>query len=59
MVKYILESVDGINWLAIGPLLLFFVFFVVMSFLVIRSKKSFVDKMSNLPFDDSTIDTKN
>ena len=59
MYKHILESVDGINWLAIGPLVFFFIFFVGVSYLAITSKKSFVDKMSNMPFDDSTIHLKN
>ena len=55
MAKYILHSIEGINWLAIGPLVLFFVFFVVISIIAIKSKKSFIDKMSNMPFDDGLV----
>ncbi len=59
MYKYILESAENIDWMAIGPLVFFFLFFVGISYMTIRSKKEFIDKMENLPFDDSTIETNN
>jgi cbb3-type cytochrome oxidase subunit 3 len=49
MYKYILESVNNVNWLAIIPLIIFFIFFVSMFIYVVRTKKSHLDKMSNLP----------
>lgn len=59
MYKYILESAGNIDWMAIGPLVFFFVFFVAISYMAITSKKSFIDKMGNMPFDDSTVQTNN
>jgi hypothetical protein len=55
MYKHILERAGDIDWMALGPLLLFFVFFMVISIFAIRQKKEFVDKMSNLPLEDNTI----
>ncbi|MBX2814501.1 MAG: hypothetical protein KTR24_00820 [Saprospiraceae bacterium] len=49
MYKYLLQSIDDINWLAIIPLLIFFVFFSVTIVSTIRKKKSFVEKMEKLP----------
>jgi len=49
MYKYILESVNNINWMAIIPLVIFFVFFVLMFIHVIRTEKSHIEKMSKLP----------
>ena len=51
MYKYILESVDKINWLGIIPLLLFFTVFVLTFINVMRKDKQYIDKMSNLPLD--------
>ncbi len=50
MYKYILQSIEDINWLAIIPLLLFFIFFSVTVFNTLRAKKSHIEKMENLPF---------
>ena len=58
MYKYILESAGDIDWMAIVPLLLFFIFFIGVSYMAITSKKSFINKMENLPFEDSTINIK-
>lgn len=52
MYKYILQSVENIDWLAIVPLLIFFIFFVSVTILTLRKKKSFVDKMGNLPLEE-------
>ena len=51
MYKYILESVDQINWLGIIPLVLFFVFFAIMLVRVLRHDKKYIEKMEKLPFD--------
>lgn len=51
MYKYILESVDQINWLAIVPLLIFFTFFTITIIRVIRKDKEHIKKMENLPFE--------
>lgn len=52
MYKYILQSIENINWLAIGPLILFFLFFVLVSLSALRKKKSFIEKMGNLPLEE-------
>lgn len=52
MYKYLLESVDQINWLAIGPLLLFFVFFCVIVYRAIKLKKEHSEHMAQLPLED-------
>ena len=52
MYKYILDSVEQIDWLAIIPLLVFFTFFVGMLIQVIREKKSFIEKMEKLPLEE-------
>lgn len=51
MYKKILESTD-IEWMAILPLVLFVTFFVGIIIMVIRRKKTFIDKMANLPLED-------
>ena len=53
MYKYILESAGDINWMAIFALLTFFSMFVITAFVVFRSKPAFIDKMANLPLEDS------
>ena len=51
--KYLLESIEGLNWLAIVPLVFFFIFFIAIVYVTLIRKKSFNDYMSNLPLDDS------
>lgn len=51
MYKYILESVNQINWLAIIPLLIFFIFFSVTIIRVMRKDKKYIDEMADLPLD--------
>lgn len=52
MYKYILQSVDNINWLAVASLLIFFVIFLVSALWAFISKKDYVDKMAQLPLDE-------
>ncbi len=52
MYKYILEPIENIDWLAVGPLVLFFVFFTVITISALRKKRSYIDKMGNLPLED-------
>lgn len=49
MYKYILDSVEHIDWLALIPLLIFFIFFISMTIYVMGTKKSHHDRMSQLP----------
>lgn len=52
MYKYLLQSVENINWLAIGPLLMFFIFFVTVTIITLRKKKTYIERMSNLPLEE-------
>ena len=51
MYKYILESVEQMNWLGVIPLLIFFTFFVILLIRVMRQDKGHIEKMEQLPFD--------
>lgn len=51
MYKYILESAGNINWMAIFALVTFFMMFSISAVAVFRKKKSFIDKMANMPLD--------
>lgn len=59
MFKHILASAGDINWMAIFALLTFFLLFVISGVIVFFKKKGFIDKMSNMPLDDATIEHKN
>ncbi|MFT5167753.1 MAG: hypothetical protein ACI8P3_002991 [Saprospiraceae bacterium] len=52
MYKYILDSIDQIDWLAIIPLIIFFTFFVGTIIQVVREKKSFIEKMEKMPLEE-------
>ncbi len=52
MSKYILESADNIDWMAIGPLILFFIFFLLITYRAIRTKKAHIHKMERLPLEE-------
>lgn len=52
MYKYILQSVEGINWFDVVPTVLFFTAFVVACGLAFSQKKSALDRLARLPLDD-------
>ena len=52
MYKYILESIEQVNLLALVPLIIFFCFFTITTIVVLKKKKSFISKMKNLPLED-------
>jgi len=49
-----LEKIDGIEIYPIISLLIFFTFFVLVGYMVIKTDKKQIDEMSKLPLDDST-----
>jgi len=49
-----LEKIDGIEIYPIISLLIFFTFFVLVTYLVIKIDKKQIDEMSQLPLDDNT-----
>lgn len=54
MFKYILEGAGSINWMAIASLLTFMAVFIISAVMAFRSQPAFIEKMANLPLDDST-----
>jgi hypothetical protein len=57
MYKYILENAGDINWMAIFALVTFFLMFVISSIAILGTKKSFIDKMANLPLENENSTT--
>ena len=53
MFKHILSNAGNINWMAIFALLTFFFMFVISAVTIMRRNPGFIDKMSNMPLDDS------
>lgn len=51
MYKYILESANDINWMAILPLIIFFCFFTITLIVTWKKNKGFIDRMKHLPLD--------
>jgi len=56
MFKQFTENIDGNQAYLLFSLGIFFVFFVVVTVLLIRLRKNYVTYMSDLPLDDSTLD---
>ncbi|MBK8424711.1 MAG: hypothetical protein IPL27_01465 [Lewinellaceae bacterium] len=52
MYKYLLQSVDGIQWFGIITLLIFFGTFCVVSIRAFISQKEEMQRMANLPLED-------
>jgi hypothetical protein len=53
MCNSIREGAGNINWMAIASLLTFMAVFLVSAMMAFRSKPAFIDKMANMPLDDS------
>ena len=53
MYKYILERAGDIDWMAIIPLLIFTIVFVIITIRAITAKKDYINKMANLPLDEN------
>ena len=48
---------EGIEYIEVGPIIglaIFFVFFVVLVYLVVKTDSGFISKMANMPLDDET-----
>lgn len=54
MYKYLLESVDGVQWFGVTALLIFFSTFCVTLFRVFFAKKEDMDAVARLPLDETT-----
>lgn len=53
MYKHILESAGDINWMAIFALVTFVTIFIIGSITVLRRDSDFINKMANMPLDNS------
>jgi hypothetical protein len=52
---------EGIEYIEVGPIIglaIFFVFFVVLVYLVIKADSGFISKMANMPLDDDSSEAK-
>lgn len=59
-IKYHMTEIDGIEIYPIISLLIFFLFFAVLAWWVMSSKKEYIDKVSQIPLQDDLIEnTKN
>jgi cytochrome c oxidase cbb3-type subunit 4 len=55
MLKFIkghMDSIDGISIYPVISFIIFFLFFIAVTFYVITVKKSYIDEVSNLPLED-------
>ena len=48
-----MEKIDGVEIYPIVSLLLFFTFFILVGYLVLKTDKDYIEEMSNLPLDDN------
>jgi len=53
MFKYILEQAGDINWMAIFALVTFVSLFLITLFTVFKRSPAYINKMSNLPLDET------
>lgn len=55
MLKFIkgyVSSIDGIEIYPIISFIIFFVFFLAVTYFVISAKKSYIEELSNIPLED-------
>lgn len=55
MFKYYFEQVENVEIYPIISLTIFFAFFLGLIWWVIRADKNYIDKMKNLPMDESDV----
>ena len=59
MLKFIKHHMEGIDGVAIYPmisLLIFFIFFAVLFWWVLKAKKEYIQRVSRLPLDNDNTD---
>jgi cytochrome c oxidase cbb3-type subunit 4 len=50
---------EGIEYIEVGPIIgltIFFVFFIVLVYLVVKADSGFISKMENMPLEDGIIE---
>ncbi|MBX2963862.1 MAG: cbb3-type cytochrome c oxidase subunit 3 [Cyclobacteriaceae bacterium] len=53
MYKNVLQSIDNVAIWPVISLSIFFIFFIVMLWWVFKTDKNFINKMKNMPLNDS------
>lgn len=53
MYKYLIEKAGDFDWIATSLLLLFFAIFLFGNFWILLKNKGYLDKMSNLPLEET------
>ena len=54
-----LNSIDGVEIYPIISLIIFFTFFILVGYMVIRTPKKVADEMSKMPLDDDVVSDEN
>lgn len=54
-IKHHMESIIGIELYPVISLLIFFIFFVVLLYVVFKTKKEHIRELSDMPLDDNEI----
>ena len=47
---------EGVEYISVGPIIgltIFFVFFIVLIYLVVKADPNFISKMANMPLDEN------
>lgn len=57
MYKNVLQSIDNIAIWPVISFVIFFLFFICLLWWVFSTKKTFIDKMKNLPLGGSTVES--
>ena len=52
MYKNILQAVNDLEWVAVGVLILFFAVFLFVLIRVVRTKKTYLEEMANMPLEE-------
>lgn len=55
MYKYIIKTMGNVDWMAVVPMLLFFMVFVGTALVWWRKEQKEVSKMANLPLEDGSV----
>jgi cbb3-type cytochrome oxidase subunit 3 len=55
MYKYIIKTMGNVDWMAVVPMLLFFMVFVGTALVWWRKEQKEVNRMANLPLEDGSV----
>ena len=52
-IKYLLDQIEGLNWIAIVTLVFFFVLFLVIIYVAFAGRKEYNDYMAHMPLEEN------